>query len=211
LGCTSQTWLKNIFFAMTKNKVQCGAYSKFSDMVVEDGIVVSKKINGNLGVDSRLNLYKNIVSECDGASFFGSSFCMPLIYYLDINGINEMCDGCGGEDYEFGIRLKRNGHKLYYNKNMFISESEDIFGSDKERKCMRCDPKKNKNDPNSDLSHFLLNYAKNGPIVVNSSLSLSEYRDQILYKNKNPIDVFKIPTDSIHFFTNKLISQGLQF
>ena len=208
LGCPSQTWLKNVFFAMTKNKIQCGAYSKFFDIVVEDGVVVSKRQN-SVGVDSRLNSYNGVVSECDGSSFFGSSFCMPLIYYLDINGMNEMCDGCGGEDYDFGIRLKRNGHKLYYNKNMFISESEDIFGSDKERKCVRSDPKKNINDPNSNLSHFLLNYTKNGPIVVNSSFSLKDYRNQILYQNKNPIEVFKIPNDSIHFFTNKLISQGL--
>lgn len=184
------------------------AYTKVFDMNVENGVLISKR-DSFQGVDSRLNHYKNIISECDGNSFFGSSFCMPLIYYLDINGMNEMCDGCGSEDYDFGIRLKRNGHKLYYNKNMFIFESEDIFGSDKNRKCVRSDPKKNVNDPKSDLSHFLLNYTNNGPIVVNPSFSLKEYRDKILYENKSPEEVFKIPKDTIHFFTNKLISQGL--
>jgi len=208
LGCPSQNWLQNVFFAMTHNKIQCGAYTKVFDMVVENGILLSKRHSIG-GVDSRLNHYKKIVSECEGSNFFGSSFCMPLIYYLDINGMNEMCDGCGAEDYDFGIRLKRNGYTLYYNKEMFIYESEDIFGSDKNRKCLRCDPKLNINDPKSDLSHFLLNYSSNGPIKVNQDFDLKEYRNKIVYEKIDPESVFKIPTDSRHFFTKKLISEGL--
>jgi hypothetical protein len=208
LGCQSQNWLKNVFFAIQKNKIQCGAYTKVFDMVVEDGILLSKRDSPG-GVDSRLSAYKNNISKCEGSSFFGSSFCMPLIHYLDLNGMNEMCDGCGAEDYDFGSRLKRKGHTLFYNKEMFIYESEDIFGSDINRKCLRSDPKLNINDPKSDLSHFLLNYTNNGPIVANPDFSLTNYRSQILYENKNPAEVFKIPKDTIHFFTKKNISQGL--
>lgn len=208
LGCPSQTWLKNVFYAMKYNKIQCGAYTKVFDMNVENGILMSKSDSPG-GVDSRLSCYNKTVSECEGSSFFGSSFCMPLIYYLDINGMNEMCDGCGGEDYDFGIRLKRKGHTLYYNKEMFIYESEDIFGSDKNRKCIRSDPKLNKNDAKSDLSHFLLNYSNNGPIIVNNGFSLKEYNHKIVNENKDPKEVLKIPIDSIHFFTKKYISKGL--
>ena len=208
LGCPSQTWLKNVFFAMSANKIQCGAYTKVFDMVVDNGILVSKK-HSKGGVDSRLNHFKNIVSKCDGSNFFGSSFCMPLTYYLEINGMNEMCDGCGAEDYDFGIRLQRKGYSLYYNKEMFIYESEDIFGSDKNRKCIRADPKKDINNTNSDLSHYLLNYTKNGPIIVNPSFSLAEYNHKIVVEKINPEEVFKVPQDSIHFFTGNLISSGL--
>lgn len=208
LGCPSQTWLKNVFFAMAANKIQCGAYTKVFDMVVDNGFLVSKK-NSPGGVDTRLKHYTNTISKCDGSNFFGSSFCMPLVYYLQINGMNEMCDGCGAEDYDFGMRLQRNGHTLYYNKDMFIYESEDIFGSDKNRKCIRADPKLDENNPNSDLSHFLLNYTKNGPIIVNPSFSLKDYHEKIVFQNKNPEEVFKIPNDSIHFFTKRLISNGL--
>ena len=208
LGSTSQTWLKNVFFAMSANKIQCGAYTKVFDMVVDNGILVSKRHSPG-GIDSRLGHFTNTVSKCDGSNFFGSSFCMPLVYYLQINGMNEMCDGCGAEDYDFGMRLQRQGHSLFYNKEMFIYESEDIFGSDKNRKCIRSDPKKDENNPTSDLSHYLLNYTKNGPIIVNPSFSLKEYHYKIVVEKKNPEEVFKIPQDTIHFFTGKLISTGL--
>ena len=208
LGCPSQNWLKNVFFAMAHNKIQCGAYTKVFDMNVENGILISKR-DSQIGVDSRLNYYKNIVSKCDGSHFFGSSFCMPLKYYLNLNGMNEMCDGCGAEDYDFGIRLQRMGQSLYYNKDMFIYESEDIFGLDKNIKCLRVDPKLNPNDNLSDLSHFLLNYTNNGPIIVNSDFSLKEYNYKIVYENKKPEDVFNIPKNKIHFFTKRLISNGL--
>jgi hypothetical protein len=208
LGCPSQTWLKNVFFAQQKNKIQCGAYTKVFDMIVDNGILISKR-DSQVGIDSRLHFFQNSISKCNGSNFFGSSFCMPLVYYLQINGMNEMCDGCGAEDYDFGMRLERQGHTLYYNKEMFIYESEDIFGSDKNRKCIRSDPKIDENNPTSNLSHYLLNYTKNGPIIVNPSFSLKDYHYKIIIENKNPEVVFKIPKNIIHFFTKKLISNGL--
>ena len=59
---------------------------------------------------------------------------------------------------------------------MFIYESEDIFGSDKNRKCLRCDPKLNINDPKSDLSHFLLQELFNHQIKLHSRVIVMEIR-----------------------------------
>jgi hypothetical protein len=206
LGCPSKTWLSSVLIAKNNNVIQCGAYTKSCDMVVKDGLIISKM---DKGIDNRLNIYNKNISLCNGSHFYGSSFCMPLSVYFKINGINEMCDGCGGEDYDFGIRLIRMGYKIYYNKEMFINESEDIFGSDKERKCIRKDPKKDINNPKSDLSHYLLNYCNDGPIVVNQLFSLKEYNYKINYLKQDPNNVFDIPNDTIHFFTNELISKGL--
>jgi hypothetical protein len=135
---------------------------------------------------------------------------MPLELYFKLNGINEMCDGNAGEDYEFGKRIMRDGNQFWYNKLMFIYESEDIFGSDRDRKCIRADPKKDPSDPNSDLSHYMLNYVNNCDIYsINSEFSLREYNHKIVTLGMNPDDVFLIPGDYIHFFTGKLVSEVL--
>jgi hypothetical protein len=183
-----------------------GAYTKAYDMVVESGIVISKRDNG---IDHRLSVYHQNVSPAYNSHFYGSSFCMPLELYFKLNGINEMCDGNAGEDYEFGMRILRDGTQFYYNKNMFIYESEDIFGSDRERKCIRSDPKKDPNNPKSDLSHYMLDYVNRCNIYsINPHFNLREYNQKIL-SGMDPDSVFLKPVDEIHFFTGKLISEGL--
>ena len=207
LGCPSQTWLQGVLDAEMNKQVHCGAYTKAYDIVVENGIVVSKRDNG---IDHRLSVYPNNVSVAYDSHFFGSSFCMPLELYFKLNGINEMCDGNAGEDYEFGKRIIRSGNKFWYNKLMFIYESEDIFGSDRERKCIRADPKKDPDDPKSDLSHYMLNYVNTCNIYsINSDFSLREYNHKIVTLKMKPDDVFLKPKDHVHFFTGKLISEGL--
>ena len=205
LGCPGQKWLSAVLDAKTRNQVHCGAYTKAYDIVVENGVVVSKRDNG---VDHRLSVYTQDISPAYNSHFYGSSFCMPIELYFKLNGINEMCDGNAGEDYEFGMRILRSGIHFYYNKNMFIYESEDIFGSDRERKCIRSDPKKNPNDPNSDLSHYMLDYVKDCGLRVNPEFDLRDYNSKIL-SGTPPLEVFLKPVDRIHFFTHKLISEGL--
>lgn len=208
LGCPTLTWLNSVTCAKKFNKIQCGAYSKVFDLVVENGNVVSKRDHDG-GVDCRLKIYNQVASLCESSHFFGSSFCLPLDVFFEINGMNEMCDGCGAEDYDLGIRLRRQGYDIYYHKNMFIWETETIEESDRNRVCLRSDPKLDPNDPHSDLSHYLLNYSNNGPTVVNPEFSLRDYHDKIVNQKMNPDDVFLKPVDHIHFFTNRPVSQGL--
>jgi hypothetical protein len=207
LGCPSQTWLNAVLGAKIKNEVHCGAYTKAYDIIVENGVVTSKRDNG---VDHRLSVYGQNISSAYNSHFYGSSFCMPLELYFKLNGINEMCDGNAGEDYEFGMRILRNGTQFYYNKLMFIYESEDIFGSDRERKCIRADPKKDPNNPKSDLSHYMLDYVAVCDIhSINPEFSLRDYNHKIVNLGMDHETVFLKPVDRIHFFTGKLISQGL--
>jgi hypothetical protein len=204
LGCPSQTWLNNVIIGMNNREIYCGAYSKVNDMVVENGILISMTPYDK-GIDNRLSHYNDTISLCENSHFYGSSFCMPLEDYLEINGMNEMCDGCGGEDYDFGIRLKRNGKQIFYNKEMFIYESEKEFGCDLTKTCIRKDPYKN----NINLSHFLLNYSLRGPIFVNPFFLLKKYHNKIVNLLISPDEVFRKPENKLHFFTGKLISEGL--
>ena len=45
--------------------------------------------------------------------------------------------------------------------------------------------------------------------TINPEFSLRDYNDKIVKHGMDPEDVFLKPVDRIHFFTNKLISQGL--
>ena len=208
LGCPSQTWLQAVLNAKELNQVHCGAYTKARNMVVENGVVTHHE---DTGIDHRLGVYPQDISVAYGSHFFGSSFCMPTELYFKLNGINEMCDGNGGEDYEFGYRILKSGVQFYYNKKMFIYESDDIFGSDQTRKCIRADPKKDPNDPKSDLSHYLLDYTSKCNIyMINPEFRLKDYNYQLVECQRHPDDVFAKPINKIHFFTGKLISQGLK-
>jgi hypothetical protein len=55
----------------------------------------------------------------------------------------------------------------------------------------------------------MLDYVKDCPLQVNPEFSLKEYNHKIVTLGMDPLDVFVKPVDRIHFFTHKLISQGL--
>lgn len=222
LGVLSGSWLEQVINGSKENKIYCGAYTKVKNIVVEDGKFISGDKTG--GIDSRLSWYTGDINRCSGQHMFGSSFCMPLCWYFEVNGQNEMCDGLGGEDYDLGIRLERSGKELYYNKKMFIYESDFSFGSDRERKCIRSDPAIDLDtykeafikhnipviiNERTDLSHFMLYYAQYGPTKVNPEFSLENYNMDLLHHKLNVENTFVKPnSEYIHFFTKKSIKQA---
>ena len=222
LGIISRTWLPAVINAMRKNEIHCGAYTKVKDIVYNSSSCSYNGGDENGGRDHRLNHYKDDISKCPGGHVYGSSFCLPKSVYFRLNGQNEMYDGCsGGEDYDFGIRLEKSKYTIYYNKKMFINESDWPFGSDKNRRCIRADPAiseeqymnrlkeynlKDISPARRDLSHFMLCYCYSGPIQVNPEFSLEAYNTSILQGNT---DVFLKPvTGQIHFFSKKPISDS---
>jgi hypothetical protein len=169
-------------------------------MIVSGGELITGDIPSSC-IDHRLSVYKADISPCSGGHMYGSSFCMPLKVYLDLNGQNEACDSCAGEDYEFGIRVERAGHKIFYNKNMLIHESNVAFGEDTQNINVRYDPSLDPTECRTRLnysgipqfSHYLLYQAHNGPISVNPQFSLESYRNTLK---------FAIPDkDAVHPFT----------
>jgi len=221
LGIISPSWLVAVIKALEKNEIHCGAYTKVKNIEYD---TISCSYNGgdeNDGRDHRLDIYKDKITQCPGGHLYGSSFSLPKNDYFEINGQNEMCDGLGGEDYDLGMRLERSGKKIYYNKMMFIHESNSSFDSDKERKCIRKDPVVDEGkyvkilkeynisdiyNGRRDLSHFMLSYGNCGPVKVNPEFSLANYNKSILEGNSN---IFLLPIcNEIHFFTKKCISHN---
>jgi len=221
LGIIAPTWLPAVINAMKKNEIHCGAYTKVKDIVYNASNCSYSGGDENGGRDHRLDHYKQDISKCPGGHVYGSSFCLPKSTYFKLNGQNEMCDGLSGEDYDFGIRLEKSGYTIYYNKGMFIHESDWPFGSDKNRKCIRADPAiseehyknhlkeyklKDSVPGRRDLSHFMLCYCYSGPNRVNPEFSLEAYNISILQGNIDPF--LKPISGQIHFFTKKPISDS---
>ena len=130
----SADWLKHTVDAVKGNYIVLGAYRKIYDGTVtisESGILDQNKTphpleesDGQSGLDSRLSHGKSgQLVKVDGACFFGCSFCVPMEAVLKVNGFDEIYDGLGGEDYDFGLRLSRAGYELNYCVDMLTFES----------------------------------------------------------------------------------------
>lgn len=49
---------------------------------------------------------------------------------IEVGGFDELSDGCGGEDYQLGLRLEHGGHPLFYSRSMLTVESEEHHRGD---------------------------------------------------------------------------------
>lgn len=119
-------WFTQLRHSIEHKYLVLGAYKKVNNLSVDaDG-------NPNYdphppGVDSRWNSGSDSgIVRAGGSWMFGCSFGLPLEYALKVNGFDELCDGTGMEDCEFGMRIERTGCKLFYNRNMLTLESDEL-------------------------------------------------------------------------------------
>lgn len=107
-------WLRRVEAAMNGNYAVCGSYEKRANLQVENGEVVGGEI---LGVDTRTPGLR------DFDSYYGGSGALPLEWCLAVNGFSEnMCDGLGSEDSQFGTTLLNSGYPVKYDSDMRIIE-----------------------------------------------------------------------------------------
>jgi hypothetical protein len=119
-------WLDNAMHAAANGYVVCGAYKKVKNLDVQDGVAVGYE-EFPAGVDSRWGYGSNKgLVKWYGSALYGCSFGCPTELFLKVNGFDELLDGQGGEDYDFGVRVERAGGKVFYNRNMLTLESEEL-------------------------------------------------------------------------------------
>lgn len=124
LSAISPGWIDQIRHAIHHNYVALGAYKKVLKLSVDETGFISYT-PFEPGVDSRWKSGANGVVPAGGGWMFGCSFALRIEHALKVNGFDEVCDGQGAEDYDFGIRLERSGVRLMYNRNMLTYESEE--------------------------------------------------------------------------------------
>jgi hypothetical protein len=60
-----------------------------------------------------------------GGHLFGGCFGAPRALLLEVNGVDELCDPIGGEDYHLGLRLEWTGARLFYSRSMLLIKREE--------------------------------------------------------------------------------------
>lgn len=118
-------WLRTVVESSVHEKlITLGAYSKQHDMVVENGRLISGRLE-SYGHDARGRFMKGVRTTCEGSNFFGCSFVIPLEAGLSINGFDCLTDSIGYEDCSFGVRLQNGGYQFVYDKRLLTTESCD--------------------------------------------------------------------------------------
>lgn len=155
-------WLQFVRQAMTQSyRIYLGAYKKVKNLKVENGIAVSFDEFPS-GVDSRWSFGSDAGPvPCTGDYLYGCSFLAPVEALLAVNGFDENCDSCGGEDYCLGIRLFNRGYQFSYARQMLTLESEELHHV--EKPFIRLDKGKSPND----RSHALLKMARESDYAPN--------------------------------------------
>lgn len=120
-------WLAAHVHAATHGYVLCGTTNKCKGIVVDADGRIARVTPFPPGTDSRL---RNLppsgeLVACSGAWLYGGTFSVPLEHALRVNGQDEVYDGLGGEDYDFGMRLERAGSKLFITRACGTFEDED--------------------------------------------------------------------------------------
>jgi hypothetical protein len=129
-GVPMEDWWNEVRQAARHQYVAAGSYEKRSNVQVVDGVLKSSFVRPS-GRDGRWGLGDDRrVVQIAGGQLYGSSMGVPREVLLDINGLDELCDGSGGEDCNLGIRLELAGHRVFYSRKMFTVESDDHSARD---------------------------------------------------------------------------------
>ena len=119
------TWWPQVKHAASSGYAVAGAYWKQKDLVVQDGEIKSFT-EYKEGRDTRWDHgSESGIVRWHGGDVYGCSFGAPTEALLRVNGVDEICNGQGGEDYDLGIRMERAGVQWWYNRNMQTWESEE--------------------------------------------------------------------------------------
>lgn len=117
-------WWRQARTAARRGYVIAGAYWKRRGMVVEEGVVLagSEELTDR---DTRWEQGADGLVRIGGGQLFGCSFGVPRDLLVAVNGLDELCDPIGGEDYHLGIRLEWAGAHIFYSRAMMTMESAD--------------------------------------------------------------------------------------
>jgi GT2 family glycosyltransferase len=119
-------WWQEVRTAAREGLVVAGAYQKHWEMVVENGVLLGSRVDPS-GIDSRWSQGEEAgLVRIGGGQLYGCSFGAPRTLLRDVDGLDELCDVVGGEDYHLGIRLEWTGAPIYYSRRMLTIESEEL-------------------------------------------------------------------------------------
>ena len=113
-------WLETVRVAERERaSVVCGSYVKHEN----DPANISKM---KRTVDHRYGLNPDGKLNCGGGWLYGCTFGLPLAWALEVNGLEEGCDGLTGEDYIFGLMLGNAGRRIDFVPSLFVEQDRTM-------------------------------------------------------------------------------------
>lgn len=119
-------WWQAVRRGAVHGEVLAGAYEKRYGMRVRDGRLLASRRDGRSRDSRWLSGDDRCPVPIAGGGLYGSSFAAPRELLLRVNGLDELCDAIGGEDYQLGLRLEFAGARIYYDRSMLMIESEEL-------------------------------------------------------------------------------------
>lgn len=183
-------WMAGHVQAATEGFTVAGSTDKIKHIEVDaEGNVVRFDPHPP-GCDSRVGHVRN--GPCPGSILYGGCFGVPLRWAIAVNGVDEICDGIGGEDYDFGIRLQRAGCSVRFNSTCATYEDEDLHHT--QAVTVRLDKPMKTDGPyssNTLLNRLLREQTRSHPL--GNRFNLGQMRDHVLAGG-----AFPVPTEPTH-------------
>lgn len=134
-GALGDGWWEEVVTAAKHAYVLAGTYENRTDLVVEDGRVLSGHLapGAKAGdvIDSRWEIGDDhALVQIVGSQLFGCGLGAPRARLVALNGFDELCDPIGGEDYHLGVRLEWSGERLFFSRRMMTIKDADRHRSD---------------------------------------------------------------------------------
>lgn len=126
LSYLGPNWWSAVKRGYESKMVVAGCYAKVSGLKVKDGVRAEGE-NLERGLDARLKNNPNS-RWISGGELFGCSFALPVDVYCSVNGMEEWLNALGMEDYTFGIQLQKKGIPIWFDKDMYSEENEEMHG-----------------------------------------------------------------------------------
>jgi glycosyltransferase involved in cell wall biosynthesis len=119
-------WWQGIVSAADREQVVGGARHKQTEMVVEEGRLVSGTVTPT-GRDSRWDVGSDAGPvRVDGGRAYTSTLGMPRSLFLTVNGFDELCETTAGEDCHLGFRLENAGASVWFDRRILTIESHEL-------------------------------------------------------------------------------------
>ncbi len=116
--CDDRCWLGSEWLTQVRRgerergNVLVGSYEKLED--------------GKVTMDHRRERYPEGLVNCGGGWLFGCTFALPLEWLLEVNGLEEGCDGLTGEDYILGLMLGNRGRRIDFEPRLFVRQERSM-------------------------------------------------------------------------------------
>lgn len=110
-------WLETVRKAeRDRASVVCGSYDKL------EGTLDAPRTAS----DHRREMSPSGKINCGGQWLYGCTFCLPLAWALEVNGLEEGCDGLTGEDYIFGLMLGNAGRRIDFSTSLYVYQDRTV-------------------------------------------------------------------------------------